>query len=258
MKKIFYILIIVLLGSYLNVLANTCTSSELTSLNEIANNIKINYEVIETKKTIDNEFEFDINTDEVSSGEEDDLGMEENTPSTIDITIESLKITVYNLNKDVFLIQTDDKSSDKKTITYNDTVEGKYVIETDNIEDYINYKFEVYSNLSTCDTTLIKTITYTKPKLNPNADYQICIDNPTVPACQRYITKDTGVSEDKIVDYVNNYLNTQVTTTAKAEEERTTSKNFFKDNIVYIIVGSVLVIGGTAAYIIIAKKRRSL
>ena len=257
MKKIFKIIIVIGFLSFTNVLAEACSGSTLTNLQKEASNIKINYEVVENKIAAPSEYEFDSDKTEIPVGEDENLGMEDTT--NIELTEESLKITVYNITKNFYLVQSDDLTTDTKTITYYDTIEGKYIIETSNITDYVNYKFEVYSNLDTCDTTLIKTINYTKPKLNPNANYQICVDNPTIPACQRFITKDTGVSEENIAEYAQKYIdnkgNVDDDTIVPAERKKS---NFIKDNLSYIItIGSVIIVG-SVIYIIISKKRSKI
>jgi len=243
MKKILNLFILAVLVLSINVYADTCKQEELSNLNKVANNIKVNYEIIANKVTVpklDEDFETEL------EGE------------FAEITSEKIKISVYNLDKDIYIIQTDDKSSEKKVINYVDTDNGTYSFETNDIYDYTKYQFAVYSNITTCDATLIKTINYTKPKLNINSEYQVCIENPTVPACQRYITQDTGVSEAQIVDYVNKYISNQEKTTAVSatESKRNTENN--NNYIVYCIIGGGIVIVGITAYIVYNKKRSAL
>ena len=219
MKKIMCLLFLFGIFVYVNVNASACQGDELTRLKEIADNIKINYEIENEGKSS-----------------------------------ERIKITLYNLNKDIYIIQKNDKDKDTKTINYIDG--GKYTFYSNNKTDYIVYTFDVYSNVKTCDATLIKSITFKKPKLNPNYKYQICAENPTIPVCQKYITEDTGISENQLKEYIENYLSGQVSVITQKAEVKT--GNFFKENLKYILIGTGvlgLVIGG---YIFISKKRSEI
>ena len=165
MKKVFSILIIFLLLGFINVNAAACKSGELTKLNEEANKIKVGYDPIETKKMVEvNALDMDGNPIE----------------GTYEITEDSLKITVYNVTDDIFLIMTNDANDEEVVINSENSSGGNYSFVNENITDIINYKFEIYSN-SSCDTTLLKTVKFTKPFMNPNARYEACINNPTVP-----------------------------------------------------------------------------
>ena len=244
MKKVLNFLIISLLFSYVSVFAVECKASDLAKLNEDANNVKVGYEVVETKKMV----------------RKSTLMLEEESNEMEEVTEEALKITVYNVTDDIYLVETNDYNNDKKVINSSNSTNGKYSFVTDDIYNYINYKYEIFSNLKTCDTTLLKTITFTKPIFNDNAHYQICVDNPTVPVCQRYITADTGVTDATLVEKVESYLNNNgnVETTKKADNNNAAT-SFIKDNMYYIIGGaSVIVVGAIVIYIVISKKRSTL
>ena len=245
MKKVLFILSFILGGFYINTYADACKGSELTKLQSIASNIKVNYEVKNEKQSV----AYDPET------------MEREPDVDIEFEVEKLAITVYNITNDIYIVQKDDKTNEEKKIYYSDTNNGNYTFETNNITEYVNYSFEIYSNLNTCDTTLIKTINFKKPKLNPNSVYQICVENPDVPACQKYITADIGVKESELTEYVNNYINGNngTVTTTKSSSNNNSDNNFLKDNLVYIIiVGGVIVGGSIVAYVVINKKRSAL
>ena len=93
--------------------------------------------------------------------------------------------------------------------------------------------------------------------MNPNADYPVCIENPSVPICQRYIISDNGIEVNNLEDYVKKYLSTSGTK-EETPSKRVKNDNFFKDNIKYIIIGVVILVVGGSVYLIIDKRRRKL
>ena len=243
MKKVFLLIGVYLLFAYVNVFAEKCSNTVISNLQKQANEIKVNYEIVEKKVKIPN---WAIEVYEET----------EQTNDTVEITTEEIKIIVTNITKDIYIIQINEKTKEKKTIKYDDTKNGVYSFIDNDLRDYVNYKFEVYSNISTCDTMLVKTIDFKKPKLNPNSDFPICIENPNIPVCQRYITSDNGIKVDNLNDYVEKYLkehNSKNNSSTKKDTKETINKN----NLIYIIAG-VLMVGGISTYLIISKKRSRL
>ena len=240
MKRILFVLGLALVFISVNVFADACKSEDMANLQKTANNIKVNYEIIEKKETVTDTNEYGKSI----------------TSEVVNYTI---KTTVYNITKDVYLVQKSEEKGTTNTINYADTVNGKYEIISKEIYDYEHFKYEVYSNLSTCDTTLIRTISYTKPKKNPYASFEVCVNNPDVPACQTFITQDTGVREGNLAEYVQNYVKNNGNKTDNKIDEETTTNNFLKDNLLYIVIGGgVVLIGVVVGYIIVSKKRSAL
>ena len=242
MRKLLDMIVLILILNFTIVFADSCQGTDLNNLQKAANDIKINYEVIQTKKNVPMPIE---------DGSTDNSKM-------VTITNESLKITIYNITKDIYLIQTDNKSSEKKVINYSDTKNGIYEINTNDLASKTIYTFEIYSNLNSCDTTLITKITYNKPWLNTNSNEQICVENPTVPVCQKYITMDTGVDASNLETYIKRYLANGGRTSIDEKDIEKTKTNFFKDNLTYILIGSGVILVGGAIYIIVSKKRSEL
>lgn len=222
----------------INVLADSCTGITLSELQNKANSIKVNYEIVETKQNVsfDNDNEFETNKE----------------PNIIKKTI---RVTLYNLTKNFFIEESNSVNDNIRT--YNDN--GNITFETDNLKDIITYTFKVYSNISSCDKTLIKTLTLVKPKKNSYANFQICIDNPDVPVCEEYITKDLGVTEDEVFEVVEKYKNNKQNNSViiNNSEERTTENFWHQNGIYFIILGGALLIGASV-YLIVSKKRGAL
>ena len=253
MKTLNRLFIFVLLFYVVNIYADTCNYSELSTINKDVSKVKIDYEIISNKITVDIQPE-DVYEGEIGGHDEEDK------ISSYESFKDTIKITLYNMTNNFYFIQTDDKTDEKKAVYYSDTIEGKYIIETDEISDYKTYTFEIYSNLDTCDTTHIKTLTFIKPKLNPNYNYQICQDNPLIPVCAKYITKDTGVLDSELQEYINKFLNSTNEETEEVKKVNSKSKiiAFIKNNLIYFITGTVVIVSGITVIIIISKKRSKI
>ena len=241
MKKILNILIIFLLFGFINVNAKECNASEIARLNEAANKVKVSYDVVQTKKTKEADF-LDMDGKPVEG--------------TYEVTEDSLKITVYGISDDLFIMMTNDADGEKVIINNENATNGSYSFINENINDLVNYTFEIYSNYSNCDTALLKTVNFTKPFLNPNALYDVCVENPTVPVCQRYITKLFDVQDGALADVVKKYLNGD-----QNEEEDPTVKeknNKKNDYLLYGVIGGSVILVAIATYVVISKKRGAL
>ena len=70
-------------------------------------------------------------------------------------------------------------------------------------------------------------ITLKKPYYNQNVSAEICIENPEVPMCQKYITEDTGADVITIDEKVKEYLKKNNITTTTAKSDASNDGNFF-------------------------------
>ncbi len=238
MKKILFIFGLSFLFGYVNVLADECRGEALTNLIKEANNIKINYEILEEKSTQPVPKEY----------------IEIVGKTETEVITEKIKINIYNITNNIYLEQTIDDNDDKKLINYSDTVNGKYSFVTDNISEYVNYKYNVYSNLNTCDKTLLKTINFIKPKHNYLSDFQLCVDNPDVPVCAKYITKDINLGNNDLEDVINKYKNSNSVIVTTKVVNNNSNNNY----LLYGVIGGSILIIGVVVYIIISKRRSAL
>ena len=240
MKKVLVLLFSLVFG-VLSVNARACTSDEISKINKEAENIKINYEIIEEKTKYKSEGEDEFNP----SGFE------------TEVVKDKIRITVYNITKNMFLLQSNDINSDRKTINYSDTTNGNYSFDVDDLYNLINYKFVVYSNLD-CTLTEIKSINFVKPMRNSYYDYQVCQEHQNVPVCQKYVSSDVNVSESALYDYVTNYKSGNTAPNITSKVAPRDNENFFEANKLYILIGGGVVLIGVAAYLVISKKRSEL
>lgn len=230
MKSIVKLLLGVMLFSSINVYATSCSGTDLEKVNKAANGIKTNYMVNEGKVK-KNSSEYEV--------------------------FPSIDFTIYNLTNDIFVKITSDFNKNEDIVTYSKTNNGKYSFSSSDLFGKGNYYIEIFSNLDSCKADSVKKITLKKPYYNQNVKYKICLDNPDVPMCQKYITEDTGATEWNIDEKVKEYLEkNNITITNKSDG--TGSGNFFKENWKILAISGgviVLLVGG---YIIISKRRGAL
>ncbi len=245
MKNFFQKIIFIFLIGFLfqiNVLAvsTKCTYQDKASLNEIAGKVKTNYEVIETKEAVEV-----VNPDTL----ETEMG---------ETTKTKFKISIYNLNENLYVTQTSDFAGEKEDIFYSQTNDGVYTFETDDMSNIIKYTYDVYSNIENCSGEKLKTYTFTKPKFNMYSQYGMCEGLEEVPYCRTYITQEVDISESALGQKVEEYIEKNDVQTGNKDENENTIWDFIKENYIYIISGVVLVSGATVVTIVTVKKRSAL
>lgn len=261
MKRIVYFVLISLFLSTLNVNAAACKSSEIAQAQKDASNIKINYEAVEETKSA---YVYDQDTKTI-------------TNEKYDYIVRTMNINLYNVTKNIYIVQTEkkyytdgvsnipldenkdpveykDEYINKKVINYSDTNNGKYTFNTKNILEYTDYKFEIYSNFSNCDNTLVRTINYRKPRFNEYSENLICQNNVDIPLCQKYIIKDIELNGKDFETEVQKYLKSN-SNNSSTNPEKTSKSN--KSIIIYSAIGTLLV-GGLVTYLFVSKKRRTI
>lgn len=264
MKKVIILLFVMLMT--INVSAASCSSSELAKIQAEANAVKINQELIKEKivahKYDQEHFKYLDETEEQIK--------------------RSIKITVSGITENIFVVRTTlklvggtdandpdgvipgEEYVDEFAINYKMTKDGVYSFTTENVAEFIDYKFEVLSNnLSKpeCDAIILRTISYRKPKYNILSENPICEDYPTSSLCQEFITTDINLNgKDFDTEVKKSSKSSTPTSTDKIEEKETKreSSNFFKDNILYIGIASGVIVAGIVAYVIVSKKRSAL
>ena len=260
MKRLF----IYLLGVFsflllsMNVNAKACTSKELADLQREAGNIKVNHELVRETKTT---HLYDFFDNEL--------------PETVQHTDTNIKINLYNLTKNLFIVESvkdynnydneivlygSPRSSlefvNERTINYKDTSNGNYTITLNKLNHYIDYKFEIYNNSDICDTTLLKTVTYRKPKYNEYFEESICKEYPNVSYCAEFITKDIDLGNKTLEEAVkleakNNGYEKQNEDEKPGEE----AVNFLGKNLKYFIIAGSIIVVGIIGYGMINKRR---
>ena len=241
MKKVIVLLISLVFG-LVSVSARTCTTSEIDKVTKDAENVKISYEIIETTKKVktteDQEF--------MPAGTE------------LEVVEDTIRVTIYNMTKDMLLQETNDHDSEKRIINYSDTTNGNYSFDVENKGDIINYTYVVFTDLD-CDLTRIKTIKFVKPMKNSLYDMQACRDHQNVSICAKYVTEEPSITDGGIVEYLEKYQSGKETPEAITSKKAGRSKETFFDAYKpYILGGLGVAVVGVAIYVVINKKRSEL
>ena len=245
-KNIINLFLLTLLFSTINVTAAACNSDEIIRLQKEATNIKVSHEIIRETKT---QPLYDFFGNELETKEE--------------IVEKRIEVSIYNLTNNLFIIQheknyetydkevfldgeaqTPLKYNNEKTIYYSDTKNGNYSFSVTDYFHYIDYKFDIYSNI--CDTASLRTIEYRVPKYNMYSEEPICQDYPNSALCQDFITVDINMANKDFNDEVKKSQNTSNDNIGEEVVAEREEDNFFKDNIIYFLIAfGIILIGGT-------------
>ncbi|MDD2505603.1 MAG: hypothetical protein PHF21_04995 [Bacilli bacterium] len=215
-----------------------CSYIDKANLNDQASKITTNYEVIEKKSQI--EF-VDPDTGEVSMREHINP---------------SFKISIYNLSKDLYVVTNNSLTKEDKTIFYENGTNGVYSFETEDTVNIIKYTYNIYSNMEGCSGEILKSYSFTKPKINMYSQYSVCEGKEDIPYCQRYITEEIDVSESELLRKIQEYQKTDEPTTEVSNQ--TGIKDVIENNYKNIILGVVLVTGAIVTTVLIVKKRSTI
>ena len=235
--KAFVILIISFLNA-INVNA-ACTYVEKANLNEVASKVKTNYEIIEKTET------YEV------------LDTDVNEVFTHEAIKSSFKINIYNITKDLYVTQHNGFNNEDTNIFFEDTENGIYTFLTDDLENIINFKYDIYSNLENCTGDILKTYNFIKPKLNLYSQHGACDGLEDIPYCKKYITEDLNIEESEISRRVEEYLASKNTQSEQGNNKKNIIETL-KENYIYVILGVGIVAGALTTTIIIVKKRSAL
>ena len=214
--------------------ATDCTYVEKAKLNQLASKVKTTYEIIEEEEL--EEF-IDPDTDSISM---------------LEIINTTFKISIYNITEDIYIIQHNGLTDEKTSIFNTATNNGVYTFTTSDTENIIKYTYQIYSNLNNCSGELLKTSSFTKPKMNLYAQYRMCQGLEEVPYCKSFITEEMKVSESELEEKLTEYLSNTKVTSPQNEEEK--FKEIIQDNYIYIIIGVGIVVGTLIVTIVIVKR----
>ena len=246
LKYIIFVLLSSLIGTSL-VGAATCDIDEKASLNNLASNVVVNYEVKEVELK-------GVPVPDVFQGTEYEEGYTDRA--------EYVAINILNLNQYIKVEVFDEDNKLVKSISYADTKNGSYSFAKENLERLERYTFVIKaSNLANCEGEEIKTLYLQIPRYNKYSNEYVCNIVPDNYLCQRFVTFDE-VSYEFFRDTINKDLAKVDLTMIDEENKETSNKNWFNKTIdfvkdhkyIFIITGAVVVIGG--ATLIVIKKRR--
>ena len=218
--------------------ASTCSYKEQAELNEIANNVKANYEIVDIY-------------DGMTLNFENGTGIAEE----IESYIKGFKISILNITDDIYVTVKNDYNSEVQTFYKKDTRDGIASFESKITDVLVNYQIEVHSNKYTCIGEVYSKTQLKTPIFNPYSDLEICKNNSSFYYCQQwscyaYISGDI------------HKLNSESGKKEREEEEKQSLidkiKEFYKKNKIMIhTVIIVVIISGVATTVILIKKKRS-
>lgn len=220
--------------------ANTCGYKEIADLNSLAEKIETKYEIV--KRPV----YFTIADPETGELMEAEGGSHK------------LKVSVYNIHPDTYVIQTDTDSGEERRINYNDTNKGVYTYETNDLIEIKNYKYVVYANKSEdCKDTPLKTYNISTPKRNDLHTQVACEGMEHLEVCKEFVSEEFEFNPNDLANEIKKYQSEDEINPPKVVEDSLIQK-VTKNNTVTITVGLIVILTGVVIYIVIRRRRYEL
>lgn len=217
---------------------STCEYTELAEITEEASKVKLTYEEVFKKY-------------EKGTGDSD-FG------SDYDIVIPYFKVKILNVTDNLYIKVINSADGSTKMFSSANAIDNVITFDWTDLNTIANLTIKVYtSNQTNCANEEVLTTYQVLPKYNSYSTNEVCKDNSSNKACQKYVTEEISESQFE-----------KLTTKAKEEKvellekntETTSEKvvNFVKDNKgIIIIVISIIIVAGVVTTTVVIKKRRS-
>ncbi|MBR1416314.1 MAG: hypothetical protein IJ572_00660 [Bacilli bacterium] len=229
-KKIFVLLIALMMSFTIKVEASTCSSARVMELSSLANNVNVSYEKYDKKVE---SFVSELDDEEV------------------EYTYPAFYITIYNLPDELNVAATMNETKETIHVKSSDKeADGVIYIDTGEASSIKNFTIKIRSNDSNCLNEVYRSINITTPMFNSFSQTEACHDNPDFNLCQEFSNVDySNVSIRTFNESIEKY-NTQV----NEEKNQKTVKN-----VIWIVLALVIVvlIGGIV-FLLIRRKRSDL
>ncbi|MDE6292149.1 MAG: hypothetical protein K2L98_00550 [Bacilli bacterium] len=230
-----------------------CSKDQLNELYKIAENIKVNTEMIEIEDTENMVFD-----------QENDVFIPGISVVPV-IKFDNLDPKVYIFMSNDYNSKTEEIKSEKKNVEMNG-------IHADKI---VEYTIEVRANDYDCKGDAVRKFTVKTPIYNSFSEMDVCVDYPDYEYCKEYIAEDLPTMHDFQLGLQKYKKTLKTTVTPKFTDESTPNdktnqvtttsgtvdkKEEKKDNktIIYIIIGAIVLLVGVAIVtLILIKKKRS-
>lgn len=242
MKKIGVVFLI--LGCFISNVkaASLCNYEEQVELSKSATNIKMTYEEAEGIRKEGTYY----------------------PPEGVDLDTyvakyDYFKLKFVNINENVYVKLENSTNDEIKYIKYEDTDEGIFVIDWEDLTKVTSFSYTIYSSDETrCPNEELKKGVMTVPMYNRYHGNERCTNYPEHDFCQKYVPFD--LSGELFYETMESYVLKE--NNKKDDNVKDTNKNnitdFIKKNKYTLGIGlSSLIVGGVAAGIILAKRRRS-
>ncbi len=219
---------------------STCNYELQVNLAKVAANINADYEVTERL--------YDIRTGEFVEETEDTKVVAEGRY----IYYPEVQLYIMNLSKEIY-INISNKDGFEKTYKYEDSEDGKIMINLGYPEKIVSYDIVVYSNHNDCIGEEITKINVKTPKINDYA-YSVACQDVEEYFCEEYITEEINMSENDLI--------TKAMESKKKQEEQEDpirEINLWEKVKPYLLpvgIGVVVVIG-VAGIVMLIQRHRS-
>lgn len=243
MKSLKYLALIIISCFFvtLSVNATECDYQTQAKLNNLASQVKTNYEVKSER--------VDPSTYNTFDG----------TPSeNIEIYNSYLEVNIINISPEIYLVLKNENDNSIKYVYYNDTEGGIYTFEHRDTEELTNYNIEIYAMPDlNCSADKIRVVSLKLPKKNEYHDYAVCEGLENFSYCEEFILFEEPKIET-IIEKTNKYKETGIDEIKEEQKEKNAFISFINDNKIVIIIStvSVIVIGGVVVITLKNKKRR--
>ncbi|MBQ7104798.1 MAG: hypothetical protein IJN90_02975 [Bacilli bacterium] len=226
MKKKRICLLLIILSIFLFKIdvnaAGTCTKDEKQSLEKIAYEIDVNYEVVSIENIHSDDFNYAYN------------------------------LVINNFSEDFYLLV----GNYEKRLDYNVNVN---TYENVFIGGGYNGKIKVYSSSNTsCPDTLIRSFEIWVPYYNKYSERAECEEYKEYDIC-KVATDTTGISEEEFIKKIDKIKESQVTVEPIVEEEKKWYEDiydFYTEHKVLILSSVVIIIILIATITIVVKKKQ--
>ncbi len=239
---LFLLITFVLIAS--PVKAATCTVEERAQLNSEISNITASYEILTRYEPTEN-----VPDEILGTPEAENYQME----------VDYFQINVLNLTENTYAVITNDYNDEKYVYNYEDTNNGNIALIWNNVMHIVRFTIEIHSSdNTTCEGTLLRTLTVQIPRYNQYARLAMCDSLDDYYLCQEYVTFDEisfGTFEERVRNELTDRENEE-----NVEEENPII-NFITEHKTAIIIGIIVVViiaGGTVAIIKIKRRREIL
>lgn len=164
---------------------------------------------------------------------------------------------MYNLDNDLYVIISNDKSDDIKEVYSYDMEDNRYSFIDYNVDDLIVYTVKIYSNKSGCYSNNVTSKRVVKKIINKFYYDDICKGIEDYFYCKPLLNSKFSISEDEVISNINEYREK-----SSVRETEDINKKFGMEDLIelirkyWYILGGILIIAVIIFIIVKINKKR--
>ena len=164
---------------------------------------------------------------------------------------------MYNLDNDLYVIISNDKSDDIKEVYSYDMEDNRYSFIDYNVDDLIVYTVKIYSNKSGCYSNNVTSKRVVKKIINKFYYDDICKGIEDYFYCKPLLNSKFSISEDEVISNINEYREK-----SSIKETEDINKKFGMEDLIelirkyWYILGGILIIAVIIFIIVEINKKR--